>query len=192
MNGIPNMNPLATLLLLLPGFLTAEIIGLLVLREDRKILDRLIQALLFTFLAHMLWTPLSWLFNSDPTNLLGLGVCAVIWGVVFTIIINLGWLHGILRKARLTQAASRPSEWYDAFYDKQEHTILHLHDGRRIFGWPLLYPSRPDKGHILLEGAEWLDRQGKTKQFRRVDVLVNVNDVRFVEFVPRKESKAKE
>ncbi len=188
MNNLGEMKLLETLLLLLPGFVTAEIIGVLVLREERKALDRIIQALIYTFLAHLLWTPLSKLFPENPAmNLLGLGASAVGWGLVFTWTINSGTVHRLLRWVRLTRAGSRPNEWYDAFYDKQQHVVLHLKDGRRIFGWPLLYPFRPDKGHVLLEGAEWLDRQDTAACVQRGDYLIDVSDVRFVEFVPPKE-----
>ena len=187
MNSLGELKLLETLLLLLPGFVTAEIIGVLVLREERKTLDRIIQALIFTFLAHLVWTPLSRLFPDDPaTNLVGLGASAIAWGLVFTWAINSGTIHGILRWLHLTKAGSRPNEWYDAFYDRQQHVVLHLKDHRRIFGWPLLYPSRPDKGHLLLEGAEWLDRSDTAARVQRGSYLLDVNDIRFVEGVSPK------
>lgn len=188
MGDLANFKLIETLLLLLPGFLTAEIIGLLVLREERKLLDRVIQALIFTFLAHLLWTPFSVILPRSPAvTLLGLGVSATIWGVIFVWTINSGAVHGVLRRFRLTQAASHPSVWYGAFYEKQHHVILHLRDGRRIFGWPRLFPFEPDKGHILLESAEWLDRIEKGSTAPLVDFLIDVADVRFVEFLPPKD-----
>ena len=88
---------------------------------------------------------------------------------------------------RLTRTASRPNEWYDAFYRTERHVILHLKDGRRLFGWPLLYPQQPERGHIFLTGAEWLDRGPNAPPSPRVDFLVDVRDLHFVEFVPPKE-----
>lgn len=185
MDNLANLSLLETMLMLLPGFVTAEIIGILVLREERKTLDRVIQALIYTFLVHLLWAPFAWVFSTGPkADLVGLGLCAILLGLILTWTINTGAVHGLLRSLNLTKAASRPNEWYDAFYDKQEYVILHLKDGRRLFGWPRLYPFKPDKGHILLEESEWLDRPGRKPGRPKVDLLIDVSEVRFVEFLP--------
>jgi hypothetical protein len=181
---------LVVLLALLPGFLTAQVIDALVVREERTTFDRIIQALIFTFLSHVLWLWVRPLLPvADQYDLLGLAISALLLGLILTWAINIGAVHRFLRLCRLTRAASRPSEWYDAFYDKQQHVILHFKDGRRIFGWPRIYPFRPDKGHILLEAAEWLDRPGKGDERRDVDFLIEVGDIRFVEFVAPKKRK---
>lgn len=188
--GVPDsLDALAALLALLPGFLTAQILSTFVAREERTPFERVIQALLFTLLSHVLWLPIQRLTGiGEAYNLLGLSFCAVLWGVVLTWVINVGTVHNLFRRWGLTRAIARPSEWYDAFYDKSEHVILHLYDGRRIFGWPRLYPFRSDKGHILLEGAEWLDRPSGGHATARIDVdfLIGVADVRFVEFIAPK------
>jgi hypothetical protein len=189
MDGIANFDVLQTLLVLLPGFLTAEIVGALVLREERSAFDRVVQAMIYTFLSHLLWTLISLLPFDSATpgvNLFGLGICAVFWGLLQTYVVNSGILHDQFRKWGLTQATSRPNEWYDAFYRREWYVILHLKDGRRIFGWPLLYSQRPDKGHIFLTGAVWLDSPNEATPSQEVNFLISVTDVRFVEFVPPK------
>jgi hypothetical protein len=183
------LTTLQVLLALLPGFLTAQVVHVLVVREERSPFERVIQALVFTFLSHVLWHFLKAVWLTDTTNdLLGLAICALIWGLALTWTINVGFVHDFLRWCRLTQSDSRPSEWYDAFYDTRQHVILHLKDGRRLFGWPRIYPLRADKGHMLLEGAEWLDRPEKVAgKVREVAMLIDVHDLQFVEFVPPKE-----
>ena len=184
MDALTDYSLVELLLALLPGFLTAEIIAALVVREDRTPFDRVIQALIYTFLTHVLWSWLPWSKDSSATaDLAGLAVVAVLLGLLLTFLINTGVLHSLLRAIRITQAASRPNEWYDTFYKKQDHVILHLHDGRRLFGWPRIYPARPERGHILLEGAEWLDRPRGAPRIRLADFLIDVKDVRFVEFL---------
>ncbi|WP_442778441.1 hypothetical protein [Aeromonas sp. ASNIH3] len=39
--------------------------------------------------------------------------------------------------------------------------ILDLKDGRRIFGWPSVWPSDPSKGHIVLQNPEWISENGE-------------------------------
>jgi len=180
---------LQVLLALLPGFLTVQILDVLVVREDRTPFERVIQALIFTFLVHVIWYLSKSALPAPPGgDLTGLALSSLVLGVVVTFAINSGWIHRFLRWCRLTRAASRPSEWYDAFYEKKEHVVLHLKDGRRVFGWPKLYPLRPDKGHLLVENAEWLDRDRPDPSVgkRDIDLLIDVTDVRFVEFVPLK------
>ena len=187
MSDLSELGAVAVLLALLPGFLTAELIGALVLREKRTALDRVIQAMIYTFLSHLLWSCVSLAFpQTAGSQLIGLGACALLWGLALTWIINTGAVHGLLHKVRLTRTASRPNEWYDAFYRTQRHIIVHLKDGRRMFGWPLLYPKRSQEGHIFLTGAEWLDRPDDAQSCPRVDFLIDVADVRFIEFVPPK------
>ncbi len=187
MDVFSDLKLLEVLLALLPGFLTAEIVGGLVLRQERSNLDRMIQALIYAFLSYVLWNTISGFFpNSATTHLLGLALSAITLGLLLSWVINTGYVHSLFRTLRITQATSRPNEWYDAFYDKKEHVILHLVDGRRIFGWPLIYSFRSDKGHVLLEGAEWLDRSEKGAKIRSVDMLINVAEIRFVEFLPPK------
>lgn len=185
MSTLSDLQLLQTLLALLPGFLTAAIVGAFVLREERSIFERLVQALIYTFLAHVLWTALGRFFPTNATSqLMGLAGCAVFWGVILTWAINTGTVHDLLRWCGLTQAGSRPTEWYDVFYRKEEYVILHLKDGRRIFGWPDVYPERADKGHILLEDAQWLHGDRDESSAQQVDYLISVTDVRFVEFIP--------
>lgn len=175
---------LELLLALLPGFLTAEIIAVLVVREDRTVFDRIIQALIYTFLTQVIWHQLPWSRNSDAArDLIGLTLLAVALGLLLATLINTGVIHGVLRHLKITQATSRPNEWYDAFYERQLYTVLHLRDGRRILGWPRIWPVRGDKGHILLEYAVWLDRTDESVPANKADYLINVKDVRFVEFL---------
>ena len=182
-----NLDALQVLLALLPGFLTVQVLDVLVVREDRKPFERVIQALIFTFLVHVLWYFSKAALPAPPGgDLTGLAFSSLVLGLGVTFAINSGFIHKLLRWCRLTRAASRPSEWYDAFYEKKEHVVLHLKDGRRVFGWPKLYPLRPDKGHLLVENAEWLDRPDPSIGRRDLDFLIDVTDVRFVEFVPLK------
>ena len=193
MGTLSDIKLLELLLALLPGFLTAEIIAVLVARQDRTTFDRIIQALIYTFLTHVLWTLIS---GDQPAlrgqSLLGLTLVAVVLGLALAFLINTGYLYSVLRwvgTPPMTQAASTPNApgvWFDTFQEKQQHAILHLQDGRRIFGWPRRYPLRPDKGHILLERAEWLGRPASASRVPLVDLLIDVKDVRFVEFLPPK------
>jgi hypothetical protein len=74
--------------------------------------------------------------------------------------------------------------------------VLHLKDGRRIFGWPLQWPSDPTAGYFELVESKWL--QGATVDDRSAEkgtqnaastatvvdsILVPAVDVKMVEIL---------
>ncbi len=190
--GLSNLGPsdaLAMLLGLLPGFLTAEIISAFAIRERREPLDRIIQALLYTFLSHVTWIvfcktvgsgrDVPW---SSGGHVVGLGICALLWGVVGVWLVNAGILHRRLRKWHFTKRTSRPYAWYDAFYRTTQYVVVHLKDRRRILGWPKLYPENPGQGHLFLVNARWLSCDN-AKEESRISILIDSADVQFVEFI---------
>jgi hypothetical protein len=61
--------------------------------------------------------------------------------------------------------------------------VLQLHDGRRIYGWPREWPSDPTQGHFLLEIPSWLDGEKEIPLVGVSAIMVNVQDVRWVEFM---------
>lgn len=191
---------LTVLLALLPGFVTAEIIRALTVREQRSPFERVIQGLFFTFVDHASWMIVKWMTldfiamladradGSAPAyNLVGLFVCAVGWGIFGTWILNEGKLHRLLRNPRvgLTKSAARPNQWYDAFYRQRNHVyvVVHLKNKRRIYGWPRLFPDNSDHGHLFLMNARWLG--GKHEDTGRlVSMLIDARNIEVVEFVP--------
>ncbi len=182
------------LLDLLPGLATIAIIQALTVRERIPPLERMIQALIYTYLDHVsvsvIFLVLQWLLSlfsvawtpSTDVRIVVLVGCAVGWGIVLSILINKDWLYQKLRSLGVTKRSSRPTEWYDAFYRWAEYVVVHLTDQRRVYGWPRLYPDSADKGHLVLEDAEWLDAEAGSGQ--HVRMVIPVNKVEFVEFVP--------
>jgi len=184
---------LRVLLALLPGLVTVAIVHALTVREKLAPLERIIQALLYTFLNHVFWQITVVLINlncdwkpSINGNLIGLFLCGAFLGLAMTLVINHDWLHGLLRYFRITKRTSRPNEWYDAFYRWREYVVVHLKDGRRLFGWPRLYPDTATEGHLILEDAEWLfDKPQYSPAVKRLHIMIPVGSIEFVEFVPR-------
>lgn len=218
---------LQVLLLILPGLLSVAIINALTVRQKLEPLERIIQALLYTFVNHVTWQVFllildavffictfgHWSWTPTPMgHLIGLGACALIWGLAMTWIINGDWVHAKLRDCGwvgrvlerlhlrwlapmlpkeicwgITKRSSRPNEWYEAFYDATDYyVVIHLKDQRRIYGWANLYPDLPTEGHILMRDAVWLEDSADADLPPRplMNILVDVTDVRFVEFLP--------
>ena len=68
------------------------------------------------------------------------------------------------------------------------YVVLHLKDERRLYGWPIEWPSDPNKGHFVLELAIWLpdDESGVEIPLKGVkSIMIDVKDVKWVEFIER-------
>lgn len=86
------------------------------------------------------------------------------------------------------------SAWYSSFANNADcYVVLHLKDGRRLFGWAENWPSHPGQGHFRITEAFWLDDDNPNSQNenRRTiyAIIVAVSDVETVEFVKSSDSE---
>lgn len=92
--------------------------------------------------------------------------------------------HRFLRKLNITKETSYASEWFSAFSSNITYVVLHLNDGRRIYGWPREWPTEPSIGHFVLQQASWLDDDNKQVSLDGVkSILIKGADVDMVEFM---------
>ena len=109
----------------------------------------------------------------------------ILLGIMFSYFANNDKFHKIVRKTAITRETSYPSEWFGAFLRNVTYIVLHLNDERRIYGWPIEWPSEPNHGHFLLEQASWL-KDSKEIQITGVNsILIDVKDVKWVEFMEK-------
>ena len=132
-------NELQTLLtILLPGFVTAAILYLFTSFSKPSPFERVIQALVFSFVINAIAGLLEWLslLESVPKIVLYFAL-AILLGVIVVYATNHDWLYRFLRLFRFTRETSFPSEWYSAFArNKKAYVVLHLKGERRFYGWP--------------------------------------------------------
>ena len=177
---------------LLPGFITSFLFYSLTSFPKKSEFEAVVIALIYTVIIKAIVEGLAVLGVIDERSELSKIICAILSalfiGIVWAFLYNNDIIHKLLRKIKVTQKSSYPSEWYGAFVETKTYIILHLKDQRRILGWPAQRPNHPDKGHFVLENAEWLsvDESGGTKSIplKGVDkILINANNVDMVEFV---------
>ncbi|MXW47788.1 MAG: hypothetical protein F4Z97_03945 [Gammaproteobacteria bacterium] len=182
---------------LLPGFIAAAIFYSLISHSRPSSFERIIVALIFTFFVQLMMPIVQAMVPSIvPTqqdsygNLAWLAaLVAIVWGVLTALCINHDWPHKLFRKLKITKETTYSSEWYSAFsqYEKS-YVVLHLYDGRRVYGWPTEWPSRPAEGHFHLEEADWMEESKNNTNSRDREsvksLLIPVIDVQIVEFVP--------
>jgi hypothetical protein len=62
--------------------------------------------------------------------------------------------------------------------------ILHMKEGRRLYGWPEEWPDQADKGHFVIDQPEWVREDGSRIPIAQINkFLIPVNDVERVEFL---------
>lgn len=180
---------------LLPGFLAAWIFYGLTSHTKPPQFERVVQALILTFLIHALLPIARWglelvgaAIPIRPWDTIAEGftllVLAVLTGVVLAYCTNKDSVHKWLRQRGFTTRTSHPSEWVGVFSNKVTFVVLHMTDERRLYGWPKEWPIEPDKGHFFMMEPSWIKEDGSLLDVTGVEgLLVSAKDVKWVEFV---------
>lgn len=174
-----SIEALGILLLLLPGFSCAFIVQRIAVRATQTELDKVIEALLLSFVLYLITLPffgyslpVSWTSAREGdfanyairfhwTHLLALGVGAAVLALLYGANINRDWLLSLLRKWNLTERTARSSIWSDTFQDiKQSYVNVGLEDGRSVLGYLRYYSDDWQDSSLFLEDAAWLDKDG--------------------------------
>jgi hypothetical protein len=171
---------LGVLLLLLPGFSCAYLVQRLAVRPKQTELDKVIEALLFSFFLYLAASPffsyslpLSWQkstvegigsysFQLNWLYLATLAALAIALGLLYSANLNNDWLLRLLRKTRITQRTARNSIWNDAFQDiPSSFVLVQLSGDRTVIGYLRYYSDEPDEASLFLEDAAWVvDEEG--------------------------------
>ena len=74
---------------------------------------------------------------------------------------------------RQTGAGFSEYEWY---------VVLHLRGGKRLYGWPVLWPNRHDSGHFIFSQPAWFLDDGQVVELPQLErIFVPAEDVTMVE-----------
>jgi hypothetical protein len=190
----------ALLQYLLPGFLVAWVFYGLTSHPKPSQFERVIQALIFTLAVRVLvfgerfileylgqWKALrAW--DSDA-DLACSFLSAIALGAMIAYAINTDRFHRLLRDNGLSTRSAHPSEWCGTLSEHARYVVLNLKDDRRLYGWPTVWPSDPEKGHFFITLPSWIDADGKEHSLEAIEgMLVNVTDVKWVEFLNEPET----
>ena len=181
---------------LLPGFITAWIYYSLTSYTKPSQFERTIQALIFTIFVQVFviaTQSLSMFLGnyfclgtwSNSTDFIVSIISAIIFGFIISYLANSDKLHLIFRKLNITRETSYPSEWFGTFLNNVTYIVLHLKDERRLYGWPMEWPSDPAKGHFVLKDCSWLNGKKQIRLKTGDEILINVDDVKWVEFLEK-------
>lgn len=188
---------IALLNFLLPGFLAAWVIYGLTNHEKPSQFERIIQALIFTFgiqasvwliESAALWIGEFYVLGSwgQLSNSIAAYLVSLVFGFAVAKSSHNDIIYSKLRKLNLTGKSSHPTEWGYVFSKYPQFVVLHLDGERRLFGWPEVWPSKPNDGHFFIVYPSWLTDEGEVKMESVEGVLVSSKDVKWVEFLQNK------
>ncbi|SRR5712692_2349373 len=180
---------LGVLLVLLPGFLCARVVRSLCPRPQQTELDKIIEALLYSFLVYVLYAliyrslPLvlraesqdggkRYSVEANPWLLLLLTAVALALalGVGFSLTND---IHGrILRRLRFTQSTFKISVWSDTFHSYGQYVLVELRDRRTVLGWVRFYSDAPEESSLFLADAAWIGSDGKRTKIDGPGILL--------------------
>ena len=188
----------SVLVFLLPGFVAASVFHSLTSHPKPGILDRLIQALVFTVIVHAVVIGISLVADiarEESWKLVLAVLISVILALITVYCSNNDTMHRILRWIGITKETSYPSEWYSTFWRLNDcYVVLHLKGERRLYGWPEEWPSQPDRGHFRISEGEWLgnDENDGVSTTGVSAILISANDVEMVEFIKGVDEQSRE
>lgn len=194
---------IALLIYLMPGFITAWVYYGLTAFPKPNQFERIIQALIFTIIIQGIVSIVKVFAYFIGNNILSLGIwlsrdsnlvisiiMSLLLGLIISKLSNDDRIYRILRRYNFTTLTSYPSEWYGVFALNKTYIVLHLDDGRRIYGWPIEWPSQSDSGHFSIGQAEWLTDKGSIKLDRVKTIVIPSKLVKYVEFMKLSEDES--
>ncbi|HHP5406042.1 TPA: DUF6338 family protein [Aeromonas veronii] len=196
MDNIKDIIPL--IMFLVPGFLAAWVFYSLTPYEKPAPFERIIQALVFTLITQIASISIKYialtigkiqsfgLWNTTSDTLAST-FSAVLIGFTFSYYANNDKFHKKLRSLGITNETSYPSEWHGTFSsdDGVTYIVLHLNDNRRLMGWPREWPVNPKDGYFKIEDPMWIVENGNIDLASLQCILINVLDVKWVEFLKK-------
>jgi hypothetical protein len=163
------LQTLVALLLLLPGFLSARIAGSLSAQGQRSDLERVIEALIFSFVTYVIYIalfgtglPIEWApsFQVHRWRVVFLALLACALGLIWGVVRSKDLALRPLRAMRMTERTSREFIWNDVFSNLEGSAQVGLKDGRNLVGWIGRYSDSGGERSLFLESANWVREDG--------------------------------
>jgi len=181
--------------LLLPGFISTVIFYWLSDAPKPGQFERVIQALICTGLISLMVEAIKkaahaigeccfvWAVWTDDRAMALSVALAVLLGLALAFAACTDSFYKLARRCRLTTRASHTDWVYGFVLYRERLVVLQLQDGRRICGYPLVWPTQPGTGHFLLQGACWIVDDGFVSSPSIAAHLIGGSEVSWVEFL---------
>jgi hypothetical protein len=172
---------LQVFLILLPGFSAAYVVQALATRRSQSDLERVIEALVFSFIIYVCYMPLNGgklpfhIFHDpsgkgddtviwDPAQLAWLAAVTLVFAFASVAYIRFDF-NRLFHWIKLSERTTRNSIWNDVFESEAidgQPLQVELADGRSVLGSLLYYSDVAEDASIYLTQASWVDSNGNT------------------------------
>jgi hypothetical protein len=196
-----SIETLNILFLLMPGFISSRVLDTVITRKKSGMPEKVIEALIFSFLIYVIssllfnWAPL---FTAEKTQQATIYSFSKNYGLIFFVLLLSMALPLILgaiihhdrhtaffRFLKVTDKTSRSSVWQDVYVSEKRHVVVHLNDGRRIYGWPMYFSHDPADSFIYLFQPAWITNEQKYIEAGTHGILIKNEMILFVEFMKK-------
>ena len=164
---------IAVLVILLPCFLAARLEQKLTVKGTRTELDKIVEALLYSFVVYVVYASITKSFpvsvrdtltglsheytvETKPLLLAALAGIAVVLAILKSYVGNHDLLGKLFRRLGVSQKSWRDSTWSDVFHNHGGAVQVQLADGRSVMGWLKYYSDEAEDGCLFLERAAWV------------------------------------
>ena len=184
------------LFFLFPGLVSTGVMNALVIRKPKDVFDKVVEALIFTMFNLTLFVLMRWILERIPDvhfdrddfytvgNISLITACSIALALVMAAEMNNEWLLQRLRNWGITRKTAKPSTWIETFAQSQRFVVVHLKDGRRVYGWPTFYSDTPKERAIYLESATWLEDNNMPINDPPISILLDKESgIKLIEFV---------
>lgn len=162
---------LSVLIILLPGFFCARIFQWLCVRPQQTEMDKVIEALLFSFMVYVTFIAIFGQLQPTRKHVIALATLSIAVALISSVVWSNDLLGRLLRYARVTQRTSRPYIWNDVFHHYSGYALVELSDGRFVLGWVRYYSDHPPAA-LFLEDASWVTSTGERMHLDGPGILV--------------------
>lgn len=186
---------------LLPGFVAATVFYSFTAYPKPNEFGQVVHALAFTMVGQLIASSIQLLATAlgaqgawhASLQIIVPTLSAVAFALIAAYLSNKDLTHKAFRLIGLTRETANPA-WYSSFANNDDcYVVLHLKDGRHLFGWPEEWPSRPEQDHFRITGAFWMDDDNPDPHYgnkREIyAIIVDVSDVETVEFIKPSDSE---
>lgn len=181
-------------LILLPGFSAAYVVQALATRRSQTDLERVIEALVFSFIIYVCYASLS--AGKLPFHVVRdaahNGIETIVWEPAqlwWLTLVTSGFViaavayirfdgNRVFQWMRLTERTTRNSIWNDVFESEAiagQPLQVELADGRSVLGHLHYYSDAEEDASIYLTGASWVDADANTVPILGSGILLTKN-----------------
>jgi len=198
---------LQIIIFLLPGFITSYVARSLIAYKPKAELDKIIEALIYSFIIYVIFTlfsnllPISAIIKSiEEERKLSIEFNRKAFLVILIISFSLGIIIAIFKRydlhmkffrlIKVSNKTSRSSVWQDIFIDQKAFVTVYMEDGLRIIGWPTYVSDHPEEGYIFLSDAAWIKDNDELVEIKGPGILITpIAQIKTIEFLSGEEEK---